>query len=202
MPVHMAQGKIPERMFDAPHRIQDVHRALHDVGQMPPAGRAHLVRLAVDVDAFAAEIEGDRAADHAHRRPNGTSQRLDQRGLSAGGFTGEAVDFVPSHHQADVVDGADLALHAVMLVDVIGLEPVDGQRVLYRSGFRHRRDLPCRRLLHCQAPIRASRLRGSIYSLIDIASMNRPRNSVTTKIIGNAIHHQIPDTMAEWALAQ
>jgi len=50
--------------------------------------------------------------------------------------------------------------------------------------------------------IRASRLRGSMYSLMDMASMNRPKNSITTKIIGNAIHHQMPETMAEWALAQ
>jgi hypothetical protein len=41
-----------------------------------------------------------------------------------------------------------------------------------------------------------------MYSLIDIASMNRPRNRMTTKMIGKAIHHQMPDTIAEWELAQ
>src|SRR5580698_9686836 len=123
--VHVPEGEVPERMLDAPHGVQDVHRSLHDVRQMAPAGSPHPVRLAVDVDAFAAEVERHRAVDYPHRRADGAGEGLDQRSLAARRFAGEAVDLVPPHDEADIVDGTDLAFDPIMLVDVVGLETID-----------------------------------------------------------------------------
>ena len=43
---HMAHGEIVEGMLDPAHRVQHVHRALHDVAEIPPARLLHLVAAA------------------------------------------------------------------------------------------------------------------------------------------------------------
>ena len=51
-------------------------------------------------------------------------------------------------------------------------------------------------------PMRLRRLRGSMYSLTEMARRKSPTKRMTTPITGAAIHHQMPATIAEWALAQ
>ena len=53
-----------------------------------------------------------------------------------------------------------------------------------------------------QTPMRFRRLRGSMYSFIDIDNRNRPMNRMTMAPTGAATHHQMPEISAEWELAQ
>ena len=76
--------------------------------------------------------------------------RLDQRGLAAARFAGEAVDLVAVDVQADVVDGAHLALDAEVVHQVIGAQVVDRQHgpvagVALRRSWAQRSSavLPC-----------------------------------------------------------
>ena len=100
-------------------------------------------------------------------------------------FAGEAVDLVGRDREADVVDGADLALDA------------EGGRPVVGAQARHGEDgLPA------HPPVLPRRLRGSMYSFIDTASRNRPMKVITTSSTGKEIHHQMPATSAVCWLAQ
>ena len=146
-----------------------------------------------------------RAADDVERRADGARDRLDEGGLAAARLAGQAVDLVAVDVQADVVDGADLAVDAEILHLVIGLEM---RRLHHRPGrlpgvFPPRPAVRFGRRGHQLAPpIRLSRLRGSMYSFIEIASRNSPMKVIVTKTVGKTNHHQTPETMALCWLAQ
>ena len=185
-PRHVWTGEIVERAADAADRVEHAHRALHDVGQVTPAGAGEAVRRhGVEVLGATAEIVADGAADDGERGTDGTGERLDQAGLAGAGFAGEAVDLVAADLERDVVHRADLARDAKRLHPVVGAQVADGEQ---------------RR--HGGLPSRARRLRGSIYSFIEMASRNRPTNRATTEATGKAIHHQMPETSAVCWLAQ
>src|SRR5262245_463557 len=138
----------------------------------------------MDVDGPAGEGEDHRARQHLERRLDGAGDGLDQRGLAAARFAGQPIDLVGLDGEADVVDGANLAL------DPEGRGPVIGAQV------RDRED----RCAHGSA--RPRRLRGSMYSFIDTASRKRPMKVMTTSSTGKKIHHQMPATRAVCWLAQ
>jgi len=120
------------------------------------------------------------AVDDAQRRADGGGEHLDEAGLAARALAGDAIDFVLGDVERDVVDRAHLALHAEIVHQIVGLEPLDGQDISHR-----------------QAPMRRRRLRGSMYSLSDTAKRNRPTNIMMTMITGMRIHHHVPTTSAE-----
>ena len=182
---HMPKREVDEGMPDAPHRVQDVHRTLHDAGQMLPADVGE--RLSIDIrhaDAAAMKIESDRTAHHFERRQRGGGDGPDQRRLAATRFTGETVDLVGPDLKAHAVDRPDFALNAECGRLIVRAQIGDGQ---HRIGH---------------AAARLSRLRGSMYSFIDTASRNRAMKVMTTRSTGKKIHHQIPATMAVCWLAQ
>src|SRR5262249_49241208 len=109
---------------------------------------------------------------------------LDQRGLAAARFAGEAVDLAGLDGEADIVDRAHLAPDAERRGAVVGAQARNGQ-----DGRGH-------------GALRPSRLRGSMYSFIDTASRNRPTKVMTTSSTGKKIHHQMPATSAVCWLAQ
>src|SRR5215510_4117069 len=88
----------------------------------------------------------------------------------------------------DAVDGTHLTVHAKIACAIVRLQVLDTKDG--RPG--HRTPLP----------MRANRLRGSMYSFIETARRNRPTKVITTRPTGNAIHHQIPATIAVCWLAQ
>jgi hypothetical protein len=182
---HVAEGEVDEGVPDPPNRVQHVHRALHDVGQVLPADRRQFARGdGVDVDSLAVEIKHHRARQHLQRRLDCVGDGLDQRGLAAARFAGEAVDLVGRDREADIVDGTDLAL------DPEGGRPVVGAQARHgEDGFAH-------------PPLLPRRLRGSMYSFIDTASRKSPMKVITTSSTGKKIHHQMPATRAVCWLAQ
>ena len=181
----VAEGEVDEGMPHPPHRVQHVHRALHDVGEVLPADRRQLLAIdAVDVDGPVAEIEHHRACQHFERRLDRVGDGLDQGGLAAARFAGEAVDLVGGDAEADIVDGADLALDPERGRPVVGAQARHGE-----DGFAH-------------PPVRPRRLRGSMYSFIDTASRKSPMKVMTTSSTGKKIHHQMPATRAVCWLAQ
>ena len=121
-------------------------------------------------------------------------------------LAGQAVDLVAVDVQADVVDGADLAVDAEILHLVVGLE----MRGLHHRPGRPPGVLSAATGLRLRArgghqlapPIRLSRLRGSMYSFIEIASRKSPMKVTVTKTVGKTNHHQTPETMALCWLAQ
>ena len=89
----MPEGEVLERTLDATDGVQDAHRALHDVGQMPPADGVALVgreRINVTVEKTVA----DRTTDHVERRLDSSSDRLDESRLAATGLAGQSVDLI------------------------------------------------------------------------------------------------------------
>ena len=66
-PVDVTGGEVDEGLPDPPHRVQHVHRALHDVGEMPPADARQLA-LAQLIDVAIEEAVADRAGDDVERR--------------------------------------------------------------------------------------------------------------------------------------
>src|SRR5437660_1212523 len=98
----MAVGEIQEGLPHPLHRVEDVHRALHDVGEILPADTAE-IRLAAGVEAhpFDGEMEYDRSPQHRQRRPDRAGDGLDERGLAAARLAGEAVDLPAPNLEAD-----------------------------------------------------------------------------------------------------
>ena len=166
---HVAVGEIDERLAHPAHRVEDVHRALGDIGEVLPAYRGQF-RRAEGIDVAIEEAVADRAADHGERRPDGSGDGLQERRFAAARFAGEFVDLVAANDKRDVIDGAHLALDAEVVHQIIGAQAVDRQR---RRPFRRRarragRSVVQAGLLHQVAPpMRLRRLRGSIYSFID-----------------------------------
>lgn len=121
--LHVAKGEIGEGMTDSAHRIEHIHRALHDVGQMPPAQRQALFRLhRIDILGAAVEMECHFPRHDPQRRPDRAGNGLDQRRLAAARFTGNAIDLAAGDGQADIVDGAHLAIDAEEEGTVIGFQ--------------------------------------------------------------------------------
>src|SRR5690606_14939939 len=117
---HVPEREIDEAVLDPAYRVQDAHRALHDVGEVLPADRAEVrLRAAVELDAAVAEIEAHRAADDVERRASGGGDGLDQRGLAGTRFAREPVDLIGLDAQTHVVDGAYLAPYAILIDQVI-----------------------------------------------------------------------------------
>ena len=188
----MAPGEVAEAVPDPPERVQHVHRALHDIGQVPPADAAdHLGRRSPDRIPLGEEGEAGRAADHLQRRLQQACDGLDQRRLAGAGFAGEPVDLVAADVEIDAVHRPHLA---------IDTEIAGAEMRLQIAHLEHRRMV--RRLAHRPPPIRARRLRGSMYSFIDTASRKSPTKVITTSAIGKAIHHQMPATSAVCWFAQ
>jgi hypothetical protein len=118
-PIEMRPGEIDKARAQPAHRIEHVHRALHDVGQMPPADSRHLGgRGAMHAAMAVQEREIHRAPDHLQRRLDGAGDGPDQRGLAGAGFAGQPVDLAAPDLEADAVDGLDMAFDA----EVIGAE--------------------------------------------------------------------------------
>src|SRR5690606_37674928 len=130
-----ARREILERLADAAHRVQHAHRALHDVGEVPPADRLDLLLAgAGDVDGPAAERVGYRAVNYPERRADSGGQHLDEARLARGTLASDAVDLVGLDAHGDVVDGPNLAFDAEIVHLVVGLEAIDLEDVL---GHRH-----------------------------------------------------------------
>src|SRR6516164_4798913 len=103
------------------------------------------------------------------------------------------------HFEAHAVDSLDLALDPERARPVVGLEVLDAQSDLRLPGAGPPIAIEdWRGRLHhaLPAPIRRSRLRGSICSFIDTASRNSPMNSMTIRMTGKATHHHTPATSA------
>ena len=96
---HVAEGEVDEGVTHPAHRVEHVHRALHHVAQMLPAdaGQGFLAQLE---DVAVEEAVAGRAAQHVERRPVGAGDGLDEAGLAAARFAGEAVDLVALHVEA------------------------------------------------------------------------------------------------------
>src|SRR5262245_6812853 len=151
------------------------------------------------------KAQAHRAADDLQRWTHGSGNGLEQGRFARARFAGEAIDLVVAHLEGHTIDGLHVPLHAEMARAVVGLEPLDS---------KHRLGLPGRWLAlgldvgglcgHAppSAPMRRSRLRGSICSFIDTANRKSPMNRSTTKATGKAIHHQTPATSAVCWLAQ
>src|SRR5450631_1480038 len=189
-------------MPNPPHRVEHVHRALQDVRQMPPADILELTSVkCIDVAVAAGEIECDRTADDSERWADRAHDGLDECGLAAARFACQPVNLVAVDMQADAIDGADLAADAEISGLVVGAQVPDREHAL-----RRRLGVGCKGWCggdHSRiAPMRASRLRGSMYSFIEIASRNSPMNRMTTNNTGKKNHHQIPATIAVCWLAQ
>ena len=92
---HRPKGEVLERPANPPHRIEQAHRSLHDVGKVFPAERVDL-RLArrIGIDVAVLEVIGHRSADDSQRWTNCGCKRLDQRGLARGALAGDAIDLV------------------------------------------------------------------------------------------------------------
>ena len=154
---HRPEREVLERPANPPHRIEQAHRPLHDVGEMLPPERIDLrLGCRVGIDVAVLEVVGHRSADDSQRWTNRGGKRLDQRGLARRALAGDAIDLVLANRERDVIDRPHLAVDAEVLRPVIGLQAVDGQNVLWRGGH--------------QLPMRRRRERGSMYSLSDTAS--------------------------------
>ena len=94
---------------------------------------------------------------------------------------------------AAVKAGVERFVPSDFCTDYNDLNPGENRNFDFRRTFKEYAD---------QAPIRLRRLRGSMYSLTDMAKRNSPRNSSTMATIGKAIHHQMPAMMAWCWLAQ
>src|SRR5208337_1004052 len=166
---HVAKGEIDERLSHPTHRVEDVHRALGDIGEVLPAYRGQF-RRAEGIDVAIEEAVADRAADQGQGRTDCSGDGLEERRLAATRFTGESVDLVAANDKRDVIDGAHLALDAEVVRQIVGAQAIDRQR---RRAFRGRARLAGQSvvpggLAHQAAPpMRLRRLRGSIYSFID-----------------------------------
>ena len=139
-PRHVAQGEVDERFPHPPHRVEHVHRALHHVAQMLPADRRQRL-LAQLEDVAVEEAVAGRAAQHVERRPVGAGDGLDEAGLAAARFAGEAVDLVALDVERDVVDRLHLARDAEILHLVVGAQVAHRQDRLRSATSRHLR--PC-----------------------------------------------------------
>ena len=115
-------------------------------------------------------------------------------------FPGDAVDLLVPDLEGNAIDRPDLPLDAEMARAVVGFEVFYGKHGLAGGARGWAFFLPAdgRGRGHAppSAPMRRSRLRGSICSFIDTASRNRPMNRATTKMTGKAIHHHTPATSA------
>ncbi len=93
--------EIDESRSKPAQRIQHVHRALHDVGKVPPADPRHLSRWSAVHSAVAGqESEIHAAADDLQWRPDRADDSLDQRGLAGARLAGEPVDLVALNVQS------------------------------------------------------------------------------------------------------
>ncbi len=148
------------------------------------------------------EREFHGASDHFQRRLDGASDGLDQRGLAGTGLAGQTVDLTALDVEGDAVDRFDVAIDAEMA----GAE--------MRPQIPDRQDRPIVVRLLCvrkagrsgghdvTRPMRLNRLRGSMYSFMDTASRNSPMNVMITTMVGKAIHHHTPATIAVCWFAQ
>src|ERR1700681_1508413 len=162
---------------------------------MPPADPRHLAwRRAVQAPVAGQKRELNCAADHFQRRLDGAGDGLDQRGLAGTGFSGEPVNLAAPDIEADAIDRLDGALDAEMVGAKVGPQIADREDRRGAGGLVH--------LRHDTAPMRLRRLRGSMYSFIDTASRNSPMKVMITAMVGKAIHHHTPATIAVCWLAQ
>ncbi len=75
----MAEGEVDEGVTDPAHRVERVHRALHDEGEVPPADAVGLGPLRLlHRNARATEIEYRTALDDAQRRLDRATDRAHQ----------------------------------------------------------------------------------------------------------------------------
>src|SRR5262249_52416489 len=120
----VAECEIDERLPHPPYRVQHVHRALQNIGQMPPAD-AFQLRLAqrIQVALPAGEIESHRPLDAVQRRAYRAHDRLDQRGLAATRLARKSVDLAAIDVQTDAIDCAYLAAHAEIFRLIVGAQP-------------------------------------------------------------------------------
>ena len=159
--LHVAGGEIDEGLTHPAHRVEDVHRALRDIREAPPAYRRQF-RRAKGIDVAIGEGVANRSADDCERWPDGRGDGLEERRLAATRFASQSVDLVAVDDERDVVDSAHLALDAKIVHQIIGAQVFDGER--RRPGRR----VVLTGLGHQAAPpMRLKRLRGSMYSFID-----------------------------------
>ena len=188
---------------EPPQRIEHVHRALHDVGEVPPADPRHLRRRrAVQPAVARQEREIDAAADDLQRRLDDAGDGLDQRGLAGARFAGEAVDLAAPDVEGDAVNRPDVAVDAEIAGAEMRLQVADRQDRPRRCRLRASVATAWPALIASPPPMRLSRLRGSMYSFIETASRNSPTKVMITTTVGKAIHHQMPATIAVCWLAQ
>ena len=120
----MREGEVEEGSPDPANRIEHVHRALHDVGEVLPPHRRE--RFAVEaVDVAVEEAEFHRAADDIERRPVGRGDRLDEGGFARARLAREAVDLVAVDVESNVVNCPHFAVDAKILHLVVGAEALD-----------------------------------------------------------------------------
>src|SRR5258707_12057198 len=184
------------------HRVQHIHRALYDVGQMPPANARDLRRRrAMQSPVARQECEFHGASDHFQRRLDGASDGLDQRGLAGTGLAGQTVDLTALDVEGDVVDRFDVAIDAEMAGAEMRPQIPDRQdrsivvRLLCvrKTGRSGGHDVT--------RPMPLNPLRGSMDSFIDKTNTNNPMNVMITTTVRETIHHQTPATIAAWWFA-
>ena len=186
--------EIDESRSKPAKRIQNIHRALHDIGKVPPADPRHLSRWSAVHSAVAGqEREIHAAANDLHWRPDRAYDTFEQRGLAGAGLAGEPVHLAALNCKADAVDGLHLAFESEAVNPVKRPQVTDRQDRLRVDGRVRSRSFG---LYHGVPPALRRRLRGSMYSLVDTASRNSPMNVMITAMVGKAIHHQTPATIA------
>ena len=135
----MRADKVVEGIADAPHRIQDVHRTLRNIRDLPPAQVllllfGHLVGL----DGLVLKVIGDVTADHRQRRLIRAEQNFEQGRFAAAGFAGDAIDFALLNLKRNVIDGFDGALNAVGFGDVVSAQVLGFDDSAHYSSFTFR----------------------------------------------------------------
>src|SRR5712664_3769365 len=170
---------------------------------MPPANARHFGRRrAMQSPVPRQEREFHGASDNIQRRLDRASDGLDQRGLAGTGLAGQTVDLSALDVEGNAVDRFDVAIDAEMA----------GAEMRLQIPDRQDRPIIVRLSCVCKAgrngghdvtrPMRLNRLRGSMYSFMDTASRNSPMNVMITTMVGKAIHHQTPATIAVCWFAQ
>ena len=73
--VEPLEGEVQKALVDPPHRVEDAHRALHDVGHVLPANRVQLpFGSGEGIDLAVAKTAGDRAPDDPQGRADGAGE--------------------------------------------------------------------------------------------------------------------------------
>ena len=102
--------RVQQLLADPQHRVERVHRALEDDGDLPPAQRTQLRRRRAEHVEVAARdapaVVGDAAAGDHRRRAQQPDRAVGERRLATAALAGEADDAPGVQRQVDAAHGA------------------------------------------------------------------------------------------------